>query len=79
MMLKCKILPKYLDEILQGRKQIEYREIEGIEFNDGTRKVVVNIKNIDNLIDNDFLIDNYPDIKWGDKLKIRIFLGSVIC
>jgi len=78
MILRCKIKPKYLNDILEGRKSIEYREIEAIEFDDGNRKIAFNVKNIDNLIDTDFLKKNYPDVKWGDKLKIRIFLGNVI-
>jgi len=78
MILRCKIYPKYLDEILEGKKNIEYREIEGIEFDDGNRKIMFNVKNIDNFADIDFLKKNFPDVKWGDKLKLRIFLDGVI-
>lgn len=78
MILRCKIYPKYLNDILEGKKSIEYREIEGIEFDDGNRKIKFNVKNIDNLIDTDFLKKNFPDVKWSDKLKLRIFLGELI-
>ena len=76
MLLKAKIKKEYLDQILSGNKQIEYREIEGIEFDDGTRKIIFDVKSIDTLTDNDFLKTNYPDVKWNDKLKVRIFLGN---
>lgn len=80
MMLRCKILPKYLDDILNGRKDIEYREIEGIEFNDGTRTVVLNVLDIEVLDDEkaEFLSDNFPDVKWGKKMKVKIILGNKV-
>lgn len=77
MMLKAKIKPKYLDEIIKGKKQFEYREIEGMEFDDGNRKAIFEVIDVDDKIDDNFLETHFPDIKWGNKPKIRILIGKM--
>lgn len=78
MILRAKILPKYLDEILRGKKSYEYREIEGIELDDGKRKITFEVLSIDENVTIDFLKKHFPDIKWGKSPKIRIWIGNKI-
>jgi len=78
--LRCKIYPKYLDLILNGKKKHEYREVEGIEFNDGKRKVLVEIASIHE-VHEDYakpIRKKYPDVPWQNKPMIEIELGKVI-
>jgi hypothetical protein len=44
MNLRAKIYPHQLDAILNGTKDVEYRELETIELTDGTRSYVFKIK-----------------------------------
>lgn len=80
MKLRCKIYPKYLDEILNGMKTMEYREIESIEFDDGKRKVLMEvIKVFDTGITNEEKIrKRYPDVPWKNKPMICIELGKIL-
>ena len=47
MKLHAKILPEYLDLILDGTKTIEIRELESITFTDGKREHTFEICDID--------------------------------
>lgn len=80
MNLKCKIYPKYLDEIIKGKKKYEYREIESIEFDDGNRKIMVDVISVWGLskFSAESTRGRYPDVPWQNKPMIGIELGKKI-
>jgi len=80
MKLKCKIKDKYLKQILNGEKKIDYRQIESITFVDESGKEhefeVRDILLV--VLDDGWLKENYPDIEWKDNLPtIGIKLGKL--
>jgi len=78
MKLKCKIYPKYLDDILNKEKNWEFREIESIIFDDGKRKVEVDVLFVGAVLNTEDVKESYPDVKWGNKPIIRIELGKIL-
>ena len=81
MKLKCKIKDKYLKQILNGEKKIDYRQIESIIFVDESGKEhEFEVKGITLVVlDDGYLKENYPDIEWKDNLPtIGIRLGKKI-
>ena len=85
MWLKAKIKSKYLDEILSGRKRVEYRQVEGLELSDGKRIVKCKVirLNIYNCGTKSYLLQvmdlqsKYPDVEWNEELPILvIYLGK---
>jgi len=80
MMLRAKIKPKYLDLALEGKKQVECREIEGIELSDGKRTVTFAVTEIDSPDDatRHELYRRYPDVPWTRGLMVRIWLGKIL-
>lgn len=87
MKLTCKITPKYMQQILDGKKNIEYRQVESIIFKCGEDKkyefevsdISVYPKEKDLPYPNVTrqLRKRYPDIDWRDDLQtFAIFLGK---
>lgn len=78
MKLKAKIFPKHLDEILNGKKNMEYREIESIVLTDGKRTVEFPIRRILNpdISMGDYIMGHYNDVKWKGKPMIAIELDT---
>ena len=82
MMLKSKIKSKYLNEILDGRKICEFREIEGYELTDENgRTVTFYVTEIDTADEHtrQAIADRYPDVHFrADRPLARIWLGKEI-
>ena len=76
MKIKAKIRPEYLDEILSGKKEFEYRQIEYMELTDGQRTVRAKVSRI---VDFDPVAERrirarYPEVCWESDLRIFGFL-----
>ena len=86
MKLRAKIKNKYLKQILAGKKNVEYRQIESIIFVDEQGKEwEFKIDGIQKIPEDMFLMDIddlrtlYPDVEWKDNLPtIAIELGERI-
>jgi len=87
MKLKCKILNKYMKQILEGKKKVEHRQVESIIFVDEDGKEyefeVKDVKKVSNdysgLVIREMLKQKYPDVPWDDDLlTITIELGREI-
>jgi len=81
MKLRAKILNKYLKQILEGKKKVEYRQVESIILVDEQRKEYE--FEVENIRDAWYTIDmlkfRYPDVPWDDNLPtIAIELGRRI-
>ena len=72
MKLKCKILPKYLKAILDGTKDVEYRQVESIVLiNSKTGKEhEFEVTDLWMHKAKDVVFEAYPDIKWDRKKQI---------
>ena len=79
MKLKCKIKDKYLKQILNGEKKIDYRQIESITFVDESGKEhEFEVRDIYLTVYSSWLKNSYPDIEWKDNLPtIGIKLGKL--
>ena len=81
MKLRAKIKNKYLKHILEGKKNVEYRQIEGIILTDedgNEYKFKVScVRTADCMLS--ALRKIYPDVPWKDNLPtIEIALGKRI-
>lgn len=76
MIIKAKINKKYMDEIIAGRKQVEYRQIEYMELTDGERTIRVGINMIHMLspMERESVEKCYSDINWVYELPIFRFV-----
>ena len=80
MKLKAKIKNKYLKEILEGGKKVEYRQIESITLvdEDGNEHEfgVIDVRVL-RPSEKNLLKKTYPDVEWKDNLPtIGILLGK---
>ena len=87
MKLKCKIKDKYMKQILEGKKKVEYRQVESIIFVDEQgEEYEFEVKELLKVPDDMYFISNiddlrvrYPDVPWKDNLPtIAIRLGRRI-
>lgn len=79
MKLRCRINDKYLNKILSGEKEVEYRQVESIVFEcDGKEYEFV----VDRLFEGppiDCLQRLHPDVNWKENLpSMGIWLGQRI-
>ena len=73
MLIKAKIKPKYLDDIIEGRKRQEYRQIEDFILYDGRRTLHTVVKNISSAgALSKEIMAKYPDVPWIPELPIFI-------
>ena len=75
MMLKAKIKREYMDQIVNGEKTTEYRQIEGLLLSDGNRTLKVRVRNIHmlNIAEQMRIMQRYPDVKWSKHQGIFAF------
>ena len=88
MKLKCKIRDKYLKQILEGKKKVEYRQVESIIFvDDQGKEYEFEVKDVEAPKDIDgirgsfihWLKHKYLEVPWDDDLPtIAIRLGRRI-
>lgn len=80
MKLRCKIKKNYLDQIVSGEKQVEYRQIESIIFECEGKEYEFEVEEVKELSGADeiaSLKQRYPDINWSYSLPtIAIELGK---
>ena len=62
MKLNAKIYPKYLDMILEGKKDIELRQLESITLSDGKRTHTFRIRNATIEENRGFYSSIFPDM-----------------
>lgn len=82
MKLRCKILPKYYDEIKLGNKDFDYRHLESITFVcKGRRPLEFEIKTLRKISScyKQFVAGQYSDIPWDNEKPIYLIsLGKRI-
>ena len=86
MKLQAKIKNKYLKQILEGKKNVEYRQIESIVFVDEQgNEYEFKVNKIFNIPQDTYILTIndlrmlYPDVPWKDNmLTIGIVLGERI-
>lgn len=78
MKLYAKILPKYLKQIQEGKKDSDYRQFESIVFENAEtgEKVEHTILAVDYCTRPEAVKEKYPDVKWRLGMDIyEIVLG----
>lgn len=83
MKLRAKIKPKYLDDILSGQKDREYRQFESMVLTDANGRSaefdINGISRMPNFISKNCIMDEYNDVPWDDRKDIyEIVLGCRI-
>ena len=74
MIIRAKIRPRYLDEIVEGKKTMEFRQIEDFILTDGRRTVHTAVLNIENAgaLKREIMA-KYPSIPWDPERPIFLF------
>lgn len=81
MKLRAKIYPKYLNQILNGDKSVEVRQIESmILVNSETgEEFEFEVRDVEKTTDLKLIQKVFPDVKWNPDLPtIMIDLGDII-
>jgi len=70
MKLRAKIKNKYLKQILEGKKKVEYRQVESIILVDEQGKEYeFEVKRIGLTPSVEWLREKFPDVEWKDELR----------
>lgn len=73
MKIEARINPKYLDDILAGRKTAEYRQVEELILTDGHRALHTRVKAIKEAEDPEAIKKSHPLVPWDPDLPIYAF------
>jgi hypothetical protein len=83
MKLRAKVNSAYLDQILEGTKKIEYRQIESMILVDENQREVeveaIQVVRVHDVKEYDKIIVDHPNVPWDPEMCIhKIYLGEVL-